>query len=318
MRQSGLGTTWRLAAAAVARAAREFFDDGCPHLAASIAFRVLFSLFPLAIVLGAVFGIVSEAAGFRPDAIDAIVRNAPLDDDGRRTLRTALQEAADNSSVGLLGVVGLVWAASGMMTAVRTALNLAWEVEDRRPWLLGKAVDVLFVFGTALVISMSVALNLTIRLAQELVADLGVSFGAAVSLLGLVAPFTLAALVTIVVYRFATAASPRLSELAIPALLVATVFTAAQIAFAWYLESFDRYNAVYGSLGAVVAFMFFVYLASLVFLFGAELAAAIPRARRDLEAGTAEDDGEPLRVRLARLLRSLVVRDGRDDRRDGA
>lgn len=294
----------------VGRALREFFRDGCTHLAGSIAFRVLFSLFPLAIVLGALFGIISSAAGFRPDVIDAIVENVPLDDEGSRSLRRVLEEAAENSSVGLVGAVGLIWAASGMMTAVRTALNLAWDVEERRPWLIGKVVDVLLVFTSSVVILASVALNLTVRLAQELVADVGIGVGAAQALLGLAAPFLLGFFVVIALYRIVPPVSPLLSDLVAPALVVAAVVTAAQSGFAWYLENVGRYNAVYGSLGAAVAFMFFVYLASLVFLFGAEVAAASPRVRDELRRGNrgTEENGPPLAERAKQALRGLVAR----------
>jgi len=301
---------WELARGTVVRAVQEFFRDGCTHLAASIAFRVLFSLFPLALVLAAVFGIVSGAAGFRPDVIDAIVRNVPLDDDGTRRLREILEEAAENSSVGLFAAVGLVWAASGMMAAARAALNRAWDVEDERPWLVGKAVDVLLVFGTSLVIVASLALNLTVRLAQELVAEVGIGVGVAQALLGLGVPFLLAFLVVLAVYRLVPAVSQPLSELVVPALFVGAVFTAAQTGFVWYLENVGRYNVIYGSLGAVVAFMFFVYLAALVFLFGAELAASSPRVRDQLRraGGRRDENPQPLAERVKEVLRGLVMR----------
>ncbi len=299
-----------LVSAVVMRAVHQFFRDGCTHFAASISFRVLFSLFPLAIVLGALFGIVSEVAGFRPDVVDTIVRNAPLDEQASERLRRVLEEAAENSSIGLLGTIGLVWAASGMMAAVRAALNRAWETEDARPWLIGKVVDVLLVFGTALVIVVSIALNLTVRLAQELVERAGIGVGAAHALLGLVAPFMLALLVVVAVYRIVPAVSPPLSELVAPAILVAAVFTAAQVGFAFYLQNLARYNAIYGSLGAIVAFMFFVYLASLVFLFGAEAAAALPRVREELRQESFGRDvpAAPLTERVKDALRGLVVR----------
>ena len=296
--------------AVLGRALSRFLRHGCTHLAASITFRVLFAIFPLAIVLGAIFGVVSDLAGFRPDVVDAIVQNAPLDEDGSRRLRRILEDAAGNSSVGLLGAVGLVWAASGMMAAVRAALNRAWDAEDTRPWLVGKAVDVLLVFGASLVVVVAVALNLTVRLAQELVEHLSLDFGIAEALLGLVAPFVLVFLVVAVVFRVVPTVSPPISQLVGPAIFVAAVFTAAQIAFAFYLQNVARYDAIYGSLGAGAAFMFFVYLASLVFLFGAEIAAVAPDVRAELRS--AGDDGAeaptPFAERMKQALRGLVLR----------
>jgi membrane protein len=90
-----------------------------------------------------------------------------------------------------------------------------------------------------------------------------------------------------------------------PALFVAASFTAAENLFALYVGHFAHYNAVYGSLGAVIAFMFFVYLVSQVFLLGAEAAAEWPRVRATLERGDVEEPGPPLGRRLRRGVAGL-------------
>lgn len=300
---------WPLVKRLVPRTVGEFVSDACPHLAASIAFRVLFALFPLAIVVTAVFGLTSAAVGFRPDVIDAIVDQVPLTDDGRRRLRGLLEETGGIEAVGIVGLAGLIWAASGMMSAVRTALNLAWDVEDGRPWLIGKAWDVLFVFAMAPLVVMSVALGLTVRLGQGLMERVGLAGGVSEALIGSAAPFVLSLAVVIAAYRFAPATSPRVVDLIAPSVLVAAAFTLAQALFALYLESFGRYNAIYGSFGVVVAVMLFVYLASLVFLLGAELAAETPRVRDELRRGQGVyEAGPPLAVRAREALKGLVVR----------
>ena len=59
--------------------------------------------------------------------------------------------------------------------------------------------------------------------------------------------------------------------------LVAAIILGTFLAFSTYVSHFANYNRVYGSLGAVVAFLFFIYLVSMVFLFGAEVASEVPR-----------------------------------------
>lgn len=302
---------WRLVRVLVPRAVKAFFENDGTHLAASIAFRVLFSLFPLAIVLAAVFSLVADALGVRPDVVDALVRQMPLTDDGRSELRRLLEQSIEGmGAVGILGLVGLVWAASGMMSAVRTALNRAWDVNDARPWLVGKAVDVLLVFGVALVVATSVALNVIVRLAQRVVDWIGIGTTLANVALGVFAPFVLVLLVTATAYRFVPAAEPRLRDVVAAAAFVAAVFAAGQFLFSLYLENFGRYNAIYGSFGAVVALMFFVYLVALVFLLGAHLAALVPVAREEVpRQRPAEGPSSPLSVRAKHALRGLVVRE---------
>jgi membrane protein len=80
-------------------------------------------------------------------------------------------------------------------------------------------------------------------------------------------------------YRFMPAVPTRLGGIWPGALAAAAGFEGLQYGFSAYLAFFGHYNKVYGSLGAVVAFMFFVYLASMVFLFGAEIASEYPRLR---------------------------------------
>ena len=111
---------------------------------------MLFSIFPLAIVLTGILGIVVQLTGLQADLVDTIVRNVPVSASGEEQLRSLLEGATSSySALGLLGVLGLVWAASGMMAAVRVALNAAWDVDEARPFLKGKLIDVGLVFMVA-------------------------------------------------------------------------------------------------------------------------------------------------------------------------
>jgi Virulence factor BrkB len=79
--------------------------------------------------------------------------------------------------------------------------------------------------------------------------------------------------------------------------------------FALYVRSFGHYNAIYGSLGAVIAFMFFVYLSAEFLLLGAEMASEWPRVRDRLERGDTEQ-GPPFGQQLKAGLRGLWQRAG--------
>ncbi len=291
----GTGIRWWLAFVRgwVMRSLRAFLDDGVPHLAGSIAYRVIFSLVPLAIVLTAVFGIVLSLTGLRADVVDTMVDNVPLSADGSEQMRKLLEGATGGfSGLGLLALVGLVWAASGMMGAIRYALNRAWDVETPRSFVKGKTVDVLLVFAGSAVVLLSLALTIAARFlerhtssALDAVGILGVvaSWG-----LGVAVPLLLAFASVLFLFRVVPAVSPALSELWPSALLVALVFGLLQNLFAVYLRYFGNYNAVYGSLGAVLAFLLFVYVSALALLFGAELAAHWAEARAAVDRADAQ------------------------------
>jgi membrane protein len=106
-------------------------------------------------------------------------------------------------------------------------------------------------------------------------------------------------------------AQPRPMRMVWPGALVAAVaFEALKIGFAVYLASFARYNIIYGSLGAVIAFLVFAYLAATVFLIGGELSAAWPRSREVGEQDEKKDgEGGSLWVQARRLVRGLFVHD---------
>jgi uncharacterized BrkB/YihY/UPF0761 family membrane protein len=89
-------------------------------------------------------------------------------------------------------------------------------------------------------------------------------------------------------------------------LVAATGFEAAKAGFAVYLGTFSRYDAIYASLGSVVAFLVFCWIAANVMLLGAEVASEHARVLRD---GLGDEaDAPPLATQVKHGLRSLVIR----------
>jgi Virulence factor BrkB len=103
----------------IAAAVERFFADQCPQLAAGIAYRVLFSIAPLAIVLVSIFGLVLHDDSVRRDVVDAIVDALPVSVAGGRDVEDAITAiATPASAAGLASLLVFTWAASGMMTAI--------------------------------------------------------------------------------------------------------------------------------------------------------------------------------------------------------
>lgn len=237
------------------------------------------------IVVG--FGLVTSEETVRERVIELVESSLPIDrGSGRAELRDALEGVTSNSgAVGLGSVAGLMFAASGLMASVRNALNAAWDASDEgRPFLRGKLVDVGLVFGAGLVVLLSFALTLTTRLARRLGEELGGGIGPALAdvilAVGQLTPVLISFAVFGFLYRVVPATGVALRD-ALPAALFAAVgFELLKTGFAVYVENFRDYSAVYGSIGAVVAFLFFVFLAANLFLLGAELSAEL-RRRRD-------------------------------------
>jgi membrane protein len=272
---------------------RGYFDDRGPQLAAGTAYFALFAVFPLTILVVAAFGVVTGDGDARQEVVDFVMRNVPLRDDGRADLEATLREVTSNAEAfGVVGMAGLVFSASGLMGALRHALSRAFDVEEQRPPLLGKLLDIGLVFAIGLIAGASVGLSVAARLTVEV--------SAWVSQL---APLVLATIVFALLYRFVPARRVRWRQCLPGALLAGLGYEAIKRGFAFYLDKFATYGAVYGSIAAVIALMFFVFLTASVFIAGAELAAAWPRVDG---APDPDDDRRPLRRRLRALVRTAA------------
>jgi membrane protein len=277
----------------VAATARGYFDDRGPQLSAAIAYFGLFAVFPLTILLVAAFGLIAGDGTARREVIDFVMRNVPLRDEGRADLQAALREVTSNAEAfGVVGIAGLVFSASGLMGALRHALSRAFDVEERRPPLLGKLVDVALVLAVGLVAGLSLVLTVVTRFAVSLSPWLGE-----------LAPPVLATTVFVLLYRFVPASPVRWRHCLPGAVLGGLGYAAIKTGFAFYLDEFATYGAVYGSIAAVIAFMVFVFLTANVFIVGAELAAAWPHVDGEPDDST---DPRPLRERLRALVRAAT------------
>lgn len=272
------GTLVRL----VRESAAAYTRNLCPQLASAIAYRVLFSLFPLAIFMASLFGLLIENAERRDELVTWLVDHLSLSQAGSVRLDEAVAGlATPSSALGLLALVGVFWAASGMMAAIRIALTSLWGAERRQAWR-GKAFDLGLVLLAGVLILVAFALTLVVRLVENLGGRIGEELGlerlgaAAGDVTQLLVSLALVFATVLLLYRYVPPSRPRLADLWAPALLVALAIQATQAGYGVYLSRFADYNLVYGSLGAVIGFLFLVYLCAAIFLFGAQLAAVWP------------------------------------------
>ncbi len=286
------------------RSIAEYFEDRCAQLAASISYYALFAVFPLAILLVAAFGLVIGDEAARSRVVDLVLENVPLrEGSGRRDIEQALQDVTGSAGAfGVVGVLGLIFSASGVMAAIRNGLNRAWDLEDRRPPLQGKLIDVLLVLG----IGLAAAASLVITLLERLVPSLGDIAGPAASILPVLLSFSVFAFL----YRFVPVTEVRFRDLWPGALVAALGYEAAKIGFSLYLQGFSNYSAVYGSIAAVIVFLVFLFIASNVFLLGAEIASEWPRVRAGrYDEQEAREDEQTLGEQIRQLVRRLVLGD---------
>jgi membrane protein len=254
-----------------------FFRHHSAQHAAGIAYRILFSLAPLAIVLVSVFGLVLQDSELRNDVVDRIVDVLPFSESGAQKVEDAIVAiATPASAIGFVSLLVFAWAATGMMAAIRTGLENALEVERGRPAARGKLVDLILVVGAAVLVLVVAGLSVlgeVIRRGIDRVTS-GAGGGLAETALQHGVPLLLSTIVVLLLYRFVPARRIRFKEAVAGAFVTALLLLAISLASGWIFEKTARLSVVYGSLTAALVFLYSVYLYACAVLFGAEVASA--------------------------------------------
>jgi membrane protein len=288
---------------ALPRAVQELFFDRGPQYAAAIAYRVLFSLFPLTIVLVSIFGLVLQNDELREQVIDELLDVLPVSGSGEDEIRRSIEGIASPlSAIGLVSLVALMWGASGMMASIRIGLEAALKVDRRRPAAHAKLIDLVLVGAAGLLVLAVIALSAFAaffgRVLTDLVEYVGVDAAPSGAFVQDGLQLVLLCVMALALYRIVPAARlPVRAALAGAVLASVLIWGSAKLLAV--LFDFTRYNLIYGSLAGVMTFLFFVYVAALVLLLGAEFAYAWSQPPGP--------PGPPLRTQLIGAVRGLFV-----------
>jgi membrane protein len=299
-------------------AVKAFFADSCSQRAAALSYYVLFSLFPLLIFSLGLLGLVIQDPELQSKIVDEVMNNIPLSqDEGRNDVTDALAAVARNQSgaIGIFGLLGLAWSGSAVFGVLRSSLNTVFRVETPRPPLISKLFDLIVVLSFAPFFVASIAGTSLLRFAQRTSEDLPIlgnaphALGAGWWAASLVLPILVSCAAFFLVYWLVPARRIRARYLLPGAVLAAVLFEAVKIGFNVYLENFSNYDLVFGSLGAVVAFLFWVYLSANILLLGGEVAALTPAVAAGIydEPGPSTGPRRTLGEKVIRELRKLVM-----------
>jgi membrane protein len=220
-----------------------------------------------------------------------------------------------SGAVGLLGLVGMAWSGSNLFGVVRRSVNLAYDLDVHRPIVRQKLLDLGMVVAFAPLVIASLAGTAAIRYAREtsdeipVLSDASQTFGIVWDVLPLLIPAAVSFVAFVFLYWVVPATRVKVRDVLLGAGIAAILFEVAKVAFAIYVANFSNYNVVFGSLGAVVAFLFWVYLSANIMLLGAEVAAEYPRVLRgdyDKPEDYTPKPQRPLKERVRDFLIGLV------------
>lgn len=254
------------------------------QVAASLAYYALFSLFPLLLFIVSALSFVIQADQVRQQIEEFIVQFFPTSQDLIiENLEIVLQLRGPATVVAALS---LLWSGSGFFTILAHYINDAWPGARVRGPVHGRVVAVIMVGFLVLVLLIITVYNALLQLITAIsapLAELITFYGPIVdALLSQVIPWVATFGLFLTLYSLVPRVRVQVRH-TIAASLVATVLMRiATAAFGLYLRSgLSRYQIVYGSLGSVVALLFWIYLAGWVTLLGAHLSAAISHCCQD-------------------------------------
>jgi membrane protein len=262
----------------VSGAIRSFGKARGAEAAAGLAYYALFSLFPLLLALVAIGSTFLESQEVMEQVTALISEAIPVSD--ALVEQNFEQVLSLRGAVGLAGLVGTLWSASGAFASLSRNINRAWTGAEPRNPLQSRLVALTMIGTLLLLLLLSVAFSTTLstlsRLEIPLLGSVSIYQAPLWTLLSNLVPFAVTLLLFMLLYRWVPRVDVPWRAAFWAALVVAAAWEVAGNAFAWYVGSgMSSYQVVYGSLGTVVALLFWIYLSSWIILFGAHLSAAI-------------------------------------------
>lgn len=267
-------------------------------MAAGISFWCLISLVPILILGVAAAGYVLSSPTTYQRALDFFWSFIPSSLDSVALERNISAIITTRGVVGGLGIAGLLWTGSLVFVYLELALNEIWDVPHNRSLLFGRLVALGMMLVTGVFMLGSIALTWVLEFVKGYQVALFNWRPGSLPVVWEVVALALPAALSVALFTLIYAVVPN-ARVDRKAALTAGTFAGvlwelAKVGFGWYLTRFAHYNAVYHSLGSLVALVTWIYYSALILILGAEVADVISRSHGTppaVEEGAAETGG---------------------------
>jgi membrane protein len=258
---------------------KDFNDDHIPTAAAAVTFYILLALFPALSAFVSLYGLVADVDEARRQvlALHGLLPGGAVSVLGDQLARLAV---ADHGGLGLAFVISLllsIWSANAGVKALIEALNVAFETREVRGFL---TLNLLSLGFTAGAIVLAVVAIVVVAAAPGVLATLGLPHLAGAAALRWPVFLIFTSGVFSLLYRYAPSRQHVRWRWVTPGGCVAALgWMVMSVLFSLFVANFGHYDRTYGSLGAIVGFLTWIWLSLMVLLFGAELNSRIERHR---------------------------------------
>ena len=280
------------------RVKAEMSRDNLSLVAAGVAFYALLAIFPAIAAVVSIYGLVAD-----PQTVEQqlAATSQVLPEQARSIIEEQLTRVTSGASTALgfgaiIGLLLAIWSANKGTQSLITALNIVYDEEEKRGFVRLTLISLGLTLGIFLFLIVCIA---ALAVMPALFGNLGLpedirrlASWLRWPILGLAFVIGLAAF-----YRFAPSRdAPRWRWVSWGAVLATVLWLIGSALFSWYVANFGSYNETYGSIGAVVVLMMWLWLSALIVLLGAELNAEM---EHQTERDTTRGRGQPLGERGA-------------------
>ncbi|HEY2947119.1 MAG TPA: YihY/virulence factor BrkB family protein [Micromonosporaceae bacterium] len=284
--------TWR---GVFVRAVKGFMEDNCTDWAAALTYYGVLAIFPSAIVVVALVSLVANPQTALDRMLDIARQVAPGSVENIRGPLTEVINSRGSAKLLLsFGLLGALWSASGYIGAFTRASNAIYEVKEGRKFyqlrplqlgLTALALLLLAVVAAALVFTgpLARAVGDALHIGDALVTAW--DYGKWPVLV-----FIVAVLLSLMFWIAPNVRQPKFRWLTVGGAFALVSWAIVSLGFGLYVSNFSSYNATYGSLGAIIAFLVWLYLSNCAVMLGVEINAELQRGRQ-MQAG--DPDPQP-------------------------
>jgi membrane protein len=273
-------------------------DDRILANAAAVTFYALLALFPAVAALVSIYGLFADSSRIATqlDSISGMVPGGAIEVIRDQLTRLTAQPRATLGVSFLASLIVSLWSANGGIKALFDALNVVYEEKEKRGLVALNAVSLSFTAGMILFLMVALGFVVVAPIVLEYLPGM---VGALFSIARWPILLVLVAIALSLIYRYGPSRNePRWRWISWGSAFASLSWLAASGLFSWYAANFGAFNKTYGSLGAVIGFMIWMWLSTIVILVGAKLNAETEhQTARDTTTGRPK----PLGSRGARM-----------------
>ncbi|MBU6463581.1 MAG: YihY/virulence factor BrkB family protein [Bradyrhizobium sp.] len=242
-------------------------------LAAGMTYYSILAIFPALAALVSIYGLFSDPGTIAKhlDQLSSFLPGGAIDVAREQLMRVT---SKGNQALGLTFVIGLaisLWSANAAMKSLFDTLNIVYGEQEKRSFVKLNAVSLVFTIAAIafVVLALGAVVIVPVVLNYLSVSDFADLF---VRIARWPAMFICLALALACVYRFGPSReAPRWRWITWGSAAATLCWLVASALFSWYAANFGKFNETYGSLGAVIGFMTWLWISAIVILLGAEL-----------------------------------------------